>query len=209
MAGLEAGFLARHGMEHDRLAPQVNYRANIWAAHELGFQAVLGTSAVASLNARINVGDFVLPDQLVDLSKHRDDSFFVRSANMTHPFSRSLRDLILGAADETGIALHDDATYVTVEGPRYETAAEIRLFQRWGMDVVGMTNGTEATLCRELGMCYAAIALVTNMGAGLSAEGPDLERHRQVTQDNLPRFKKLVLGSLEAILRAEDLDCEN
>lgn len=207
--GIESGFLARHGLEHDRLAPQVNYRANIWAAHQLGFQAVLGTSAVASLNSEIGVGDLVLPDQLVDLSKHREDSFFLRSANMTYPFSRPLRQLVVEAARGAGIALHDSATYVSVEGPRYETAAEIRLFQRWGMDVVGMTNGTEATLCRELGLCYVTIALVTNMGAGLSAEGPDLQRHRQVTQENLPRFKRLALASLKAALRAEPFECES
>jgi 5'-methylthioadenosine phosphorylase len=209
LAGSETGYLARHGMEHDRLAPQVNYRANIWAAHQLGFRAVLGTSAVASLRDEIGVGDLILPDQLVDLSKHRDDSFFLRSANMTHPFSRALRNLVVKTAQEAGISLHDGATYVAVEGPRYETAAEIRLFQRWGMDVVGMTNGTEATLCRELGICFATIALVTNMGAGLSAEGPDLQRHRQVTQENLPRFKQLALATLEAALRADDMDCES
>ena len=207
--GMESGFLARHGMEHDRLAPQVNYRANIWAAHELGFQAIIGTSAVASLRDEIGVGDLVLPDQLVDLSKHRDDSFFLRSANMTYPFSRPLRKLVLATARGAGIPLHDGATYLTVEGPRYETAAEIRLFQRWGMDVVGMTNGTEATLCRELGICYVTIALVTNMGAGLSAEGPDLQRHREVTQANLPRYKQLAIASLAAALRAEMMDCES
>lgn len=207
--GRESGFLARHGVEHDRLAPQVNYRANTWAAHHLGFEAVLGTSAVASINSEIGVGDLVVPDQMVDLSRHREDSFFLRSVNMTYPFSRPLRQLVIEAAQGAGIALHDSATYITVEGPRYETAAEIRLFQRWGMDVVGMTNGTEATLCRELGLCYATIALVTNMGAGISDEGPDLQRHRQVTQENLPRFKGLALASLEAALRADPFDCES
>lgn len=207
--GRETGFLARHGMHHDRLAPQVNYRANIWAAHQLGFRCLLGTSAVASLNPNIDVGDLVVPDQLVDLSKHRADTFFMRSANMTYPFSRPIRRLILDAGRQENVTLHDQATYLTVEGPRYETAAEIRLFQQWGMDVVGMTNGTEAALCRELGICYATIALVTNMGAGLTAEGPDLQRHRQVTQQNLPRFKRLALASLAAILAAEEIECDS
>lgn len=206
--GRETGFLARHGIEHDRLAPQVNYQANVWAAHQLGFRCLLGTSAVASLNAEIAVGDLLVPDQLVDLSKHRADSFYLRSVNMTHPFSRPIRDLIMATAREENIALHERASYLTVEGPRYETAAEIRLFHQWGMDIVGMTNGTEAALCRELGICYATIALVTNMGAGLSDEGPDLQRHRQVTQRNLPRYKRLALASLEAILAAQEIDCE-
>lgn len=205
IGGRESGFLPRHGIEHDRLAPQVNYRANVWAARELGFEALLGTSAVASLNPEIAVGDLVLPDQLVDFSKHRADSFFLRSASMTDPFSPALRDLILEAAAADEIALHPRATYLTVEGPRYETAAEIRLFQRWGMDVLGMTNGTEAALSRELGLGYATIALVTNMGAGLSEQGPNLEAHRAVTRANLPRFKRLALAALHRMLDADTL----
>ncbi|MBK8021975.1 MAG: MTAP family purine nucleoside phosphorylase [Chloroflexi bacterium] len=207
--GSEAGFLARHGMHHEMLAPQVNYRANIWAAHQLGFQVVLGTSAVASLQTPIAVGDLVLPDQLVDFSKHRADSFFLRSVPMTNPFSTGLRDLIIQIARSRQIPLHEQATYLTVEGPRYETAAEIRLFKSWGMDVLGMTNGTEAALCRELGLCYATIALVTNMGAGLTEQGPDLQRHRSVTQQNLPKFKELALASLETISAQSQLDCEH
>ena len=206
--GVEAGFLPRHDMHHEHLAPQVNYRANVWAARELGFRALLGTSAVASLQPEIGVGDLVVPDQLVDFSKHRADSFYLRSVNMTEPFTPALRRLIIAAGRRQEITFHDAATYLMVEGPRYETAAEIRLFQRWGMDVLGMTNGTEAALCRELGLCYATIALVTNMGAGLTEQGPDLQHHRRVTQQNLPRFKRLALASLQAILAAGDFDCE-
>lgn len=206
-AGMESGFLPRHGSRHEMLAPQVNYRANIWAAQQLGFRCLLGTSAVAALNLDIGVGDLVVPDQLVDLTKHRQDSFYLRSVNMTNPFSPAVRDLILETAKAEGIPAHPRATYMALEGPRYETAAEIRLFQSWGMDVVGMTNGTEAALCRELGLCYATIALVTNMGAGLTAEGPDLERHRQVTRANLPTYKQLALSSLAALLQADELDC--
>lgn len=198
--GMESGFLPRHGLHHDKLAPQVNYRANIWAARELGFRCLLGTSAVASLNPDIAVGDLVAPDQLVDLTKHRQDSFFQRSVNMTYPFSPSVREVIIQTAAQEGVPLHGKATYITSEGPRYETAAEIALFRRWGMDVIGMTNGTEASLCRELDLCYATLALVTNMGAGISDEGPDLERHRAVTRENLPKYKRLALGVLGALL---------
>lgn len=204
----ETGFLARHGQHHEALAPQVNYRANVWAAHERGFRCLLGTSAMASLNRDIAVGDLVLPDQLVDFSKHRADSFFLGSVNLTEPFTPSVRRLILDTADAEGVAVQRAATYITWEGPRYETAAEIRLFQSWGMDVIGMTNGTEAALCRELGLCYATIGLITNMGAGLTAQGPDLQLHRQVTQQNLPQFRRLALSSLRALLQADDLPCD-
>lgn len=208
LEGHATGFLSRHGQFHETLAPLVNYRANVWAARERGFRCLLGTSAMASLNPDIEVGDLVLPDQLVDFSKHRADSFFLRSVNMTEPFTPSVRRLIVDAAASENIALHETATYLTVEGPRYETAAEIRLFQSWGMDVLGMTNGTEAALCRELGLCYATIGLITNMGAGLTAQGPDLQQHRQVTQQNLPQFRRLALSSLHALLQAEDLPCD-
>jgi 5'-methylthioadenosine phosphorylase len=203
----ETGFLPRHGLHHERLAPQVNYQANIWAAQQLGFERVLGLSAVASLKPAIHVGDLVLLDQLVDLTEGRAYTFQLRSANMTEPFCRQLRQTILEQAEQIKVALHRQATYLCVSGPRYETAAEIRLFQSWGMDVVGMTNATEASLCRELGLCYATIALVTNMGAGLTAQGPDLQRHRQVTQENLPKLKRLALASLAAIPAEKDCQC--
>ncbi len=206
--GRETGFLPRHGQHHETLAPQVNYRANVWAANKLGFRCLLGTSAMASLNLDIHVGDLVLPDQLVDFSKHRADSYFLGSVNMTEPFSPSVRRVIIDTVAAETIPVHEKATYLTVEGPRYETAAEIRLFQSWGMDVLGMTNGTEAALCRELSLCYATIGLITNMGAGLTTQGPDLQHHRQVTQQNLPKYRQLALSSLRALLHASDLPCD-
>lgn len=201
---MDTGFLPRHGIHHEKLAPQVNYRANVWTARELGFRALLGTSAVASLNVNIQVGNLVIPDQLVDFSSKREESYFLGSVNMTEPFSPFLRRVIINSAREADIAVHEGATYLMVEGPRYETAAEIRLFQSWGMDVLGMTNGTEAALCRELDIHYATIGLVTNMGAGLTEEGPDLHRHRQVTQQNLPTYRRLALASLEAALQEKE-----
>jgi 5'-methylthioadenosine phosphorylase len=205
--GVQTGFLPRHGAHHDRLAPQVNYQANIWAARELGFERVLGISAVASLRPDIKVGDLVLLDQVVDFSANRAHTFNLRSANMTEPFCRQMRQTVLNIAEGEGLSIHKQATYICVEGPRYETAAEIRLFQSWGMDVLGMTNATEASLCREVGICYTTIALVTNMGAGLSAQGPDLAFHRQVTQENMPKLKQLALASLAAMPDQKNCQC--
>lgn len=205
--GLETGFLMRHGQYHENLAPQVNYRANIWAAKELGFSRILGTSAVASLRSNFSVGDLVLLDQLVDMTHDRGATFFSGSAKMTEPFCSQMRAIILNTANKENILIHPKATYMCFNGPRYETAAEIRLFQNWGMDVIGMTNATEATLCREAGLCYATIALVTNMGAGLSQEGPDLQRHRQVTQENLPKLKQLSFASISSLTQQETCHC--
>lgn len=205
--GLETGFLPRHGMHHELLAPQVNYQANIWAAHELGFERILGLSATASLKMGIQVGDLVLLDQLVDFTEGREHTFNLRSVNMTEPFCPLMRQTVLETAVQDGISIHPQATYICFKGPRYETAAEIRLFQSWGMDVIGMTNATEASLCRELGICYATIALVTNMGAGLTEQGPDLLRHRQTTRENLPKLKGLALASLAAMPGEKNCQC--
>jgi purine nucleoside phosphorylase len=205
--GIPTGFLPRHGMNHESLAPQVNYRANIWAAKELGYSRILGTSAVATLNPNIKVGDLVLLDQLVDFTEGREHTFNLRSANMTEPFCSQMRQVIQESAEELDIPLHPTATYLCFKGPRYETAAEIRLFQNWGMDVIGMTNATEAALCREIRICYATIALVTNAGAGLSDQGPNLTRHRQVTTENLPKFKSLTLHALQKLPTDRNCQC--
>lgn len=205
--GFETGFLPRHGPQHDRLAPQVNYQANIWAARELGFERVLGISATASLRLDIKVGDLVLLDQFVDFTAGRAHTFNLRSADMTEPFCRQMRQTVLEIAEREDISIHKHAIYICVEGPRYETAAEIRLFQSWGMDVIGMTNATEASLCREVGLCYTTIALVTNMGAGLTEQGPNLERHRQVTQEKMPILKRLALASLIAMPDQKKCQC--
>jgi 5'-methylthioadenosine phosphorylase len=205
--GIETGFLPRHGMHHEHLAHQVNYQANVWAARELGFERILGTSAVASLNPEIKVGDLVVLDQLVDFTDGRKSTFNLRSAPMTEPFCIEMRAIICRAAAGENIPVHAQATYICFRGPRYETAAEIKLFQRLGMDVVGMTNATEASLCREIGICFAVIALVTNMGAGLSEQGPNLERHRRVTQENLPGFKTLTLRSLVQMPQKRECNC--
>jgi 5'-methylthioadenosine phosphorylase len=207
--GIETGFLPRHGMNHEHLAHQVNYRASVWAARELGFDRILGTSAVAALNPEIKVGDLVLLDQLVDFTEGREATFNLRSAPMTEPFCSEMRASVLHASSLVNVTIHPRATYICFRGPRYETAAEIQVFKRLGMDVVGMTNATEASLCRELGICFVVIALVTNMGAGLGELGPNLERHRQVTLENLPRFKTLTLQSLVQMPQTRECNCKN
>ena len=171
------------------------------------FERILGISAAASLNENIRVGDLVLLDQLVDFTEGRGHTFNLRSVNMTEPFCRQMRQTVLETAGREVMSVHPRATYICFKGPRYETAAEIRLFQSWGMDVIGMTNATEASLCRELGICYATIALVTNMGAGLTEQGPDLLRHRQATQENLPKLKGLALASLAAMPHEKNCQC--
>ncbi len=205
--GEQLYFLPRHGPEHNYLAHEVNYRANIWALHTLGVERIIGTSAVGSLNPALEVGDLVALDQLVDFSQHRRQTFNLGSVNFTEPYCPDLLATVIAQAKAEGILLHQKATYVSLEGPRYETAAEIRLWQQLGMDVVGMTNGTEAALARELGLCYAVIAIVTNMAAGIGGSQPSLEAHRQVMQENSQKLRRLALSTFKAIISERDCAC--
>jgi len=169
-------FLQRHARGH-RLPPhRINYRANLAALKGLGVTHIIATSAVGSLREDMAPGDLVLLDQFIDFTRGRACTFFdgddgmVRHTDMTEPYSPALRELILEAADALDIAVHPRGCYVCTEGPRFETPAEINMFRHWGADVVGMTNVPEVVLANELGIPYAALALVTNYGAGISPQ---------------------------------------
>ena len=166
-------FLARHGLGH-RLPPhRINHRANVTALRNLGVQAVFATAAVGSLHPGMAPGDCVVLDDFLDFTKGGPVTFFDAPGNVRHtdfvqPFDPALRELLIGeAGDELRPRLHPSGTYLCLSGPRYETPAEVRLFASWGADVVGMTVASETILCREAGLPYAAIALVTNYGSGL------------------------------------------
>ena len=171
-SGGEFIFLPRHGEDHNCAPHKINYRANIKALHEAGVELIIGISSVGSLRESIRPGDFVLLDQFLDFTKHRPITFFdedgcVVHTDMTEPYCQELRQCIL-TAPRKGITLHDKGTYVCAEGPRFETAAEIRMYAMLGGDVVGMTGVPDVVLARELGICYAGIAVATNYAAGIS-----------------------------------------
>ncbi|MCD1293785.1 S-methyl-5'-thioadenosine phosphorylase [Methanocella sp. CWC-04] len=165
-------FLPRHGECHICAPHRIDYRANIMALKELGVERIIGVVSVGSLKEHIKPGSFVLLDQFIDFTKARPSTFydeegFVVHTDVTEPYCPEIRDSILSSMPGD-IPLHEKGTYVCAEGPRFETAAEIKMFAMLGGDVVGMTNVPECVLARELGMCYAAIAVVTNYAAGIS-----------------------------------------
>ena len=203
--GEEIGFLPRHGPEHNFLAHQVNYQANIWALRELGVERILGTSAVGGISPHLKPGQLVVPDQLVDFCHSRKDTFNLGSVDITDPYCPEERQIIMAQSEKLDIDVESKSTYLALDGPSYRTAAEIKLWQGLGMDIAGMTNGTEAALARELGICYAIICMPTNLCSGLQDERPDLETHRQAIQDNLPLLRKLTLAALMAL--PVDLSC--
>jgi 5'-methylthioadenosine phosphorylase len=159
--------LPRHGYDHYVPAHRVNYRANAAALWELGVEHVLATTAVASLNPIIGPGQLVILSQFIDFTRSGPVSLFDDGSDGTHvdmrePYCLELQRDLLDASAELGLDVHGGGVYLCVDGPRFATAAEMALYQQWKADVIGMSNAPEATLAREAGICYAAVAVVTN-----------------------------------------------
>ena len=172
--GNQVVFITRHGPKHSVAPHMINYRANIWALKSLGVEEIFATTAVGSCNPEMQAGHFVVCDQLIDLTKNRINTFFdnpvrgVAHADFTQPYCATLRNKVIHCLAETDITFHKTGCYVCTEGPRFETAAEVKMAAILGGDLLGMTNATESVLAREAEMCYTNCSIVTNMGAGIS-----------------------------------------
>jgi 5'-deoxy-5'-methylthioadenosine phosphorylase len=171
--GRKLVFLARHGNPH-RIPPHnINYRANIWGLKQLGVTEIIGVAAVGGISSAMEPGHIAIPDQIIDYSYGREHTFFadgldhVTHIDFTLPYSQALRERIIQAANRSGITISASGTYGCTQGPRLETAAEIKRLANDGCDLVGMTGMPEAALARELELSYANISVVANWGAGL------------------------------------------
>ncbi len=172
LSGHALCFLARHGQEH-RIPPhRINYRANLWALRRTGAEAVIAIAAVGGVTNRCRAGTLVVPDQIIDYTWGREHTYFdggeepVTHAEFTQPYCNELRELIIKTGAELGFPLLGAGCYAATQGPRFESAAEINRLESDGADIVGMTGMPEASLARELGLCYATIAIVVNPAAG-------------------------------------------
>lgn len=165
--GVDVVFLSRHGRGHIHSPSTMNYRANIFGMKALGVDAVISVSACGSLREDLKPGDFVVPDQFVDRTHQaRPSSFFddgcVAHVSMAEPVSAELTPILIESCREAGVAVHPSGTYLTMEGPQFSSKAESNLYRQWGMDIIGMTNYTEAKLAREAEIAYATLAAVTD-----------------------------------------------
>ncbi len=200
-------FLPRHGSNHDRLAFEIPHHAHMMAFHQLGVKRVITTVAAGGINPSFKSGDFVLLDQFIDFHT-RQFTYGKHSLDMSAPYCSELRQLFMEQAEKLGYSLHPTGTYISLDGPRYETSAEIRAYQLLGADVVGMTNAPEATLARELGICYSAVVIVTNMAAGLSSDEPDLKTHSSVVKANSAKLQKLLCSVAASIPEERHCRCQ-
>ncbi|MEA2070914.1 MAG: S-methyl-5'-thioadenosine phosphorylase [Asgard group archaeon] len=207
-------FLARHGKEHSTPPHEINFRANIYALFKLGIRRIIATSAVGSLDRNLKPGQFALPNQFIDFTSKRPATFFdgdfsvtlpnkltrtgVIHTDMTEPYCSELRQILGSSADKLDIQLHEQGVYVCTEGPRFETAAEIKAYKLLGGTMVGMTSATECILARELGMCYCTLALITNFAAGIQ-EAVSAEEVFKTFAKQTPKIQKLISKTIPKI----------
>ena len=202
IAGRGVVFLSRHGPDHGIAPHRINYRANIRALRDAGVERIYAVAAVGGIAAGLDPADIVVPDQIIDYTASRTGTFFdegrVVHVDMTHPYSPGLRDRLLRAARAAGVAVRDGGVYGVTEGPRFETAAEINRMDRDGCAVVGMTAMPEASLARELGMEYAACAVVSNRAAGRGPSGITLEEIYENVAKGMHGVRRILSAALAA-----------
>ena len=198
ICGQEVMFLARHGYGHTIPPHKVNYRANIWALNEAGAERIIAVNAVGGIRADMTPGRIVFPDQVIDYTWNRINTYFeeglthVTHIDFTDPYCESLRGLLMAGAREIGLDALEEGVYATTQGPRLETRAEINKLERDGCDLVGMTGMPEAALARELDICYACVAVVANMAAGRGEGEITMEEIEQNLTAGMEKVRSLL-----------------
>ncbi|MFQ5881915.1 MAG: S-methyl-5'-thioadenosine phosphorylase [Candidatus Methylomirabilales bacterium] len=195
--GRSVAFLARHGRGHRLLPSDLNFRANIYGFKALGAQWIISASAVGSMREEIRPLDIVIPDQFFDRTKARVNTFFgdglVVHVGFADPLCPHLSGLLYQAGKKAGARMHQGGTYLCIEGPQFSTRAESRIYRRWGVEIIGMTNLQEAKLSREAEICYATMALVTDYDVWHEAEGDvSVEKVVAILQKNVTTAKTII-----------------
>lgn len=206
--GIEVVLLARHGREHSIMPTNVPNQANIWTLKELGCTHILASTACGSLKEEIQPGDLVFIDQFIDRTTKRKKTFYERDIvchiPMAEPFCQKLRRLLTEAAQELQLPYHASGTVITIEGPRFSTKAESKMFQSWGADVINMSTVPEVILAREAGLCYAAVAMSTDYDCWKESE-VTFEEVLKVFARNAENVIKLFL---QVIPKIKEWECK-
>ena len=210
--GIEIVIISRHGKKHEIPPTHVNNRANIFALKYEGCKKIIATTAVGSLKEEIKRGDFVILDQFIDFTRHRDITFFdqfefgAMHTPMAKPFSENLRKKLIEVFEELGYPYHKKGTVITIEGPRFSTIAESNLFRGWGADMVNMSISPECILANEAEVEYAAVAMSTDYDCWKEGEeGVSWEMIKEIMKDNSERMKKVLLKLIESFSREQEI----
>ena len=209
--GKKVAFMPRHGKKHTIPPHLINFRANIWAFKELGVKRIIAPSAVGSLKEEFEPGNLALPSQFIDLTKSRKGTFSedgrVIHISVADPFCPELQKVILNVTKIQGIKIHQDCTYVCIEGPRFSTKAESRFFRTTGADIIGMTLVPECQLAREAQICYVSLSTVTDYDVW--AEKPVTAKEVMETlAKNVEMTKKLLTFVIDQIPEIKSCSCE-
>ncbi len=207
IGGVDVVILARHGKKHTFPPTQVNYRANIHALKEQDCTHILATTACGSLRDDIERGDFVILDQFIDFTRHRKITFHeefkegeIKHTAMAEPFDKKLRNTLINTCVNLDLKFHDKGTVITIEGPRFSTKAESKMFQKWGADVINMSVAPECILANEAGIAYAAVAMSTDYDCYRDDIKPvSWEEVLKVFEKNIEKVKKLLIKSIPNI----------
>ncbi len=201
--GREAvAFLPRHGPKHDLPPHKVNYRANLYSLKQVGVERIIATNAVGAINAAYSPGDLVIPSDILDMTKSRNGTYFdaapVTHIDVTEPYCPELCKILIDCCRTIGVEAHEKAILATTEGPRYETPAEIRMLEKLGGDIVGMTGAPEAFLARELEICYSTLCFISNKAAGMQERLSHIEVIN-VAKQIFPLTLKVIRAAVERI----------
>lgn len=210
--GKRVAFLPRHGRGHRLLPTDINFRANIYGMKKLGVQRIISVSAVGSMKEKIKPGDIVIPEQFIDLTKHRRSTFFgngvVAHVGMAEPVCADLGKVLIASGKKVGARVHRSGTYICMEGPQFSTRAESLTYRKWDVDVIGMTNATEAKLAREAEICYSTIALATDYDCWHhSEEAVTVEAVLAVMKHNIETSKAMIREAVKMLPAARTCCC--
>jgi 5'-methylthioadenosine phosphorylase len=212
LAGRRVAFLPRHGKKHTIRPTDVNSRANIFALKKLGVQHVIASSTVGSLREEYAPGDLVFVDQFIDRTTRREQSFYTEGKvchiSVAEPMCPDLRKTLIEVARKAKIKAHNTGTYVCIEGPRFSTKAESRMFRTWGADVVGMTLVPECVLAREAEICYASVAMVTDYDVWKD-HPVSVEDIVKTMRANIENVKKIVFETVKRIPKKRGCECKS
>jgi 5'-methylthioadenosine phosphorylase len=210
--GRRVAFLPRHGRDHEFPPHRVPYRANVWAMKEVGVTRLFGPSAAGSLRRDIPPRTFVISDQAIDMTKGRATTFHdgprTVHVSLADPYCPTMRTALLHAARGQGIEHRDGGTMVVIEGPRFSTRAESKMFAQAGGDVIGMTQFPELTLAREVELCFVNVALVTDYDVGVDDIPP--VSHAEVLKvfgENIAALRDLLFAAIPAVPEERDCPC--
>jgi len=213
LQGREVVFLPRHGKGH-RIPPHlVNFRANLWALHKLGVKRVFATSSCGSANPQMRPGELAVLSQFIDFTKCRPQTFYeggkdgVVHVEVTEPYCPELREILIKTARKLNLKVHPRAVYACTEGPRFETAAEVKALRMLGSDLVGMTNVPECVLARELEICYAPLGIITNFAAGISKKKLTYTEVVKIIEGSIGHVQKLILEAIGRVPKQRSCPC--